>query len=79
MNIAKFLRTPNLKNICKRPYLKGELNQKQKVSQEFRYLLDMENTIETCLEDLLANNYLLKVIVFFKPCGNKPSVLYGIC
>ena len=44
------------------------------------HLLDVEFEIKYYLEDPYNHNYLLKGNNrFFKPCGSKPGVIYGLC
>ena len=55
------------------------LLQKRAVNQDVRHLLDMELEIKSCLDDLLNKNYLSKDDYrYFKPCGSKPVIMYGL-
>ena len=55
-------------------------NPKDKVNKEVQHLLDMESTIESCLDDLLNNNYLSKEdYKFLKPYYSKPGLMYRLC
>ena len=44
----------------KSKFVKVTFNTKHKVNKEVRHLLDMESTIQSCLDDLLNNSYFRK-------------------
>ena len=55
-------------------------NPKHKVNKEVRHLVDMENTIKACLDDLLQKQYLsADDHKFMTPCGSRPGIMYGLC
>ena len=59
--------------------MKVTFNPKHKVNKELRYLLDMESTIKSSLDNLLNNHYLSqKDYKFLKPCGSKPGIMYRL-
>ena len=61
-------------------FVKIEFNPKHKVNKEIRHLLDMEENIKSCLDNLIDNGYLSDDdYKFLKPCGSKPGVMYGLC
>ena len=60
-------------------FVKIEFNSKHTVNQDIRHLLEMELEIKSCLDDLLNKNYLSKDdYKYLKPCGSKPSIMYGL-
>ena len=61
-------------------FVKIEFNPKHKVNKEIRHLLDMEENIKSCLDNLIDDGYLSDDdYKFLKPCGSKPGVMYGLC
>ena len=60
-------------------FVKVEFNKKHKVNQELRHLLDLEGNIKTCLDNLLEKLYISRDYNFLKPCGSRPSIMYGLC
>ena len=61
-------------------FVKVEFNEKHKVNQELRHLLDLEGNIKTCLDNLLEKHYISKEDYnFLKPCGSRPGIMYGLC
>ena len=51
-------------------FVKIEFNPKHKVNKEIRHLLDMEENIKSCLDNLIDNGYLSDDdYKFLKPCG----------
>ena len=53
---------------------------KHNVNKEIRYIIDMEDAIKKCLDDLLEHKYLSKVdYKKMKPSGSRPGVMYGLC
>ena len=61
-------------------FVKVELNPKHKVNKEIRHILDMEDAIQNCLDNLPKNDYLSEEdYKQFKPVGSRPGVMYGLC
>ena len=61
-------------------FSKVSFNPKHKVNKELRHILDMEEAIKHCLDDLLHRNYLSKEdYKLMKPTGSRPGVMYGLC
>ena len=61
-------------------FVKVSFNSKHKVNKEIRQLLDIESSMENCLNDLFNDNHLSKEDCnFLKPVGSKPSIMYGLC
>ena len=61
-------------------FSKINFNPKHKVNKELRHILDMEEAIKLCLDDLLESNYLSKKdYKLMKPTGSRPGVMYGLC
>ena len=57
-----------------------QFNPKHKVNKEIRHILDMEDSIKKCLDDLLENNYLSQEDhKQLKPVGSRPGIMYGLC
>ena len=60
--------------------MKVQFNPKHKVNKELRHILDMEDSIKQCLDDLLETNYLSQEdYKRLKPVGSRPGVMYGLC
>ena len=60
--------------------VKIEFNSKHTVNQDIKHLLDMELEIKSCLDDLLNKSYLsIYDYKYWRPCGSKPGIMYGIC
>ena len=61
-------------------FVKVQFNPKHKVNKEIRHILDMEDSIKKCLDDLLENNYLSQEDhKQLKPVGSRPGIMYGLC
>ena len=61
-------------------FSKVSFNPKHKVNKELRHILDMEEAIKHCLDDLLHRNYLSEEdYKLMKPTGSRPGVMYGLC
>ena len=61
-------------------FVKVQFNPKHKVNKEIRHILDMEDSIKSCLDELFENNYLSQEdYKQLKPVGSRPGVLYGLC
>ena len=61
-------------------FKKVNFNPKHKVNKELRHVLDMEEAIKHCLDDLLHRNYLSEEdYKLMKPTGSRPGVMYGLC
>ena len=61
-------------------FVKVQFNPKHKVNKEIRHILDMEENIKKCLDDLLEDNYLSpEDYKHLKPVGSRPGVMYGLC
>ena len=61
-------------------FVKVELNPKHKVNKEIRHILDMEDAIKNCLDNLRQNDYLSEEdYKQLKPVGSRPGVMYGLC
>ena len=61
-------------------FVKVGFNPKHKVNKELRHILDMEEAIKSCMDDLLDNNYLSEEdYKLMKPTGSRPGIMYGLC
>ena len=61
-------------------FVKVQFNPKYKVNKEIRHILDMQNAIKSCLDDLLQQNYVTEEdYKLMNPVGSRPGVLYGLC
>jgi hypothetical protein len=61
-------------------FVQVQFNPKHSVNKEIRHILDMEENIKNCLDDLLENNYLSQDDhKQLKPVGSRPGVMYGLC
>ena len=61
-------------------FVRVQFNPKHSVNKEIRHILDMEENIKNCLDDLLKNNYLSEEdYKQLKPVGSRPGIMYGLC
>ena len=61
-------------------FQKISFNPKHKVNKELRHIIDMEDAIKKCLDDLLEHKYLSEEdYKKMKPTGSRPGVMYGLC
>ena len=61
-------------------FVQVQFNPKHSVNKEIRHILDMEENIKTCLDDLLQNHYLSEEdYKHLKPVGKRPGIMYGLC
>ena len=61
-------------------FVQVQFNPKHPVNKEIRHILDMEENIKNCLDDLLENNYLSQEdYKQLKPVGSRPGIMYGLC
>ena len=61
-------------------FAKVSFNPKHEVNKELRHILDMEEAIKNCLDNLLQNNYLSEDdYKQLKPMGSRPGIMYGLC
>ena len=61
-------------------FVKVQFDPKHKVNKDMRHVLDMEDSIKQCLDDLLENNYLSQDdYKQLKPVGSRLGIMYGLC
>ena len=61
-------------------FVKVEFNEKHKVNQELRHLLDLEGNTKTYLDNLLEKQYISRDDYnFLKKCGSRSGIMYGLC